>query len=53
MKIKMLADADHRISSSLSQRYRSGFEINLPKGTAEKLIAEGKAVEVKPQTKGN
>ncbi|GAB5432180.1 MAG: hypothetical protein EpisKO_15500 [Epibacterium sp.] len=53
MKIKMLTDANHRISSGRSQSLRKGSEISLPKGTAEKLIADGKAVEVKPQTKGN
>ncbi|VCU58273.1 hypothetical protein EPIB1_1171 [Tritonibacter mobilis] len=53
MKIKILTDADHRISSARSQRFRAGSEINLPKDTAMKLIEEGKAVEVKRDTKGD
>jgi uncharacterized protein YabE (DUF348 family) len=53
MKIRILTDAHHRISSGRSQSFKAGREINVPKATAEKLIADGKAEAVKPSTKGD
>jgi len=52
MKIRILDDAHHRISSGLSQSFSADSEVNVPKATAKKLIADGKAEAVKPSTKG-
>lgn len=46
MKIRMLCDADHRVSSALSQAFRAEAEVSVPKATAAALIARGVAEEV-------
>lgn len=54
MKIRMLCDADHRVSSGVSQAYRATAVYSLPRATAEALIARGVAEEIqKPSTKGD
>lgn len=53
MKIRILMDVSHRISSGRSQQLHEGTEINVPKATAETLIEAGKAEALKPTTKGD
>ena len=43
MKIRILEDAHHRLSSGRSQAFRARTEVNVPKATAEALIARGVA----------
>lgn len=43
MKIRILQDADHRISSALSQSFKAGSEVSVPRATAEVLVARGVA----------
>jgi hypothetical protein len=43
MKIKIIKDAHHRISSSRSQSFKAGSEVSVPKATAEALIEQSVA----------
>lgn len=38
MKIKMLEDAHHAISGGVSQSFKKGSVVEVPKATADKLI---------------
>lgn len=46
MKIKMNSDANHRISSAVSQSFGAGREYSVPKATGEALIKRKVAVPV-------
>lgn len=46
MKIRILADAHHRISSGLSMAYSQGSTPDVPKKIADDLIARGVAEKV-------
>mgnify|MGYP003571144275 CR=1 FL=1 len=53
MKIRVLRDAHHRISSGKSQSFTAGSEVSVPKATAESLVARGDAEVIgdqKPST---
>lgn len=53
MKIKVLQDAHHRITSGVSQSFRAGTEVSVPQATAEALVARGVAEVIggkKPST---
>nr|WP_296429714.1 hypothetical protein [Roseovarius sp. BRH_c41] len=43
MKIRVIQDAHHRISSGLSQSFKAGTEVSVPQATAEVLVARGVA----------
>ena len=51
MKIRIIKDVDHRVKPAVIQAFRAGGEHNLPKATAEALIASGSATPVIPETK--
>lgn len=51
MRIKILRNANYRVSSGLSQSFTAESVVSVPKTTAQALIARGDAVEVKPSTK--
>ena len=53
MKIKILTDTHHRVSSAISQGFKAGGEPNLPKSTAEALIAKGDAEAINSSDKGD
>jgi hypothetical protein len=54
MKIRILRDAHHRISSGLSQSFKAESEPNVPKATANALIRRGVAKAIKkPSEKGD
>lgn len=53
MKIKILHHTHHRVSSGMSQAFKAGTKINLPKTVAEELIARNLAApdtDTKPST---
>ncbi|MGQ3486118.1 hypothetical protein [Roseovarius pacificus] len=53
MKIRIKADAHHRISSGRSQSFHAGTEVSVPKATADALVARGVAEVIggeKPST---
>lgn len=43
MKIRIKTDTHHRVSSGLSQAFKAGSEINVPKAIAEALVERGVA----------
>lgn len=43
MKIRIIRDAHHRISSGLSQAFKAGSEVSVPQATAEALVERGVA----------
>ncbi|MBL3704619.1 hypothetical protein GI582_18130 [Sulfitobacter sp. BDSS02] len=43
MMVRILKDAHSRISSGKSQSFKKGAEVNLPKKSAEALVAKGDA----------
>lgn len=43
MKIKIIQDAHHRISSAKSQSFTAGSEVSVPQETADALVARGVA----------
>ncbi|MEX5600700.1 hypothetical protein [Pseudophaeobacter sp. C1-32P7] len=49
MKIKILTDCHHRISSALSQSFSANSVVDVPKKTAEALI-ERKVAETTTET---
>lgn len=54
MKVRILTDAHHRVSSGLSQAFREGSEPDVPKETADALIARGVAEKItKPSKSGD
>jgi len=52
MKIRILKNTHHRVSSAISQGFKAGGEPNLPKSTAEALIAKGDAEAINPSEQG-
>lgn len=56
MKVRILEDANHRISSALSQSFTKGSEPNVPASTAKALIKRGVAervIKTKSEPKGD
>lgn len=52
MKIKILRDYDHRLKPTAIQAFRAGSTVNVPRNTAEALIAAGAAQPLsKPKQK--
>ena len=49
--MKIIKNVDHRIKPAVIQAFRAGGEHNLPKATAEALIASGSATPVQSETK--
>lgn len=49
MQIEILEDAHHRLSSAISQAFAAKSVVNVPRATAEALIARGKARPVPPR----
>ncbi|MBR9764144.1 MAG: hypothetical protein GYB53_11620 [Rhodobacteraceae bacterium] len=49
MKISILHDDHHRISSARSQNFHAGTTVNVPRSTAEALIARGSAERFQPE----
>ena len=45
MKIKMKQDADHRISSAVTQSFKADRQYSVPKATGEVLIKQRKVAE--------
>lgn len=50
MKVKFLADHDLWLSEAKCQSFKKGGEYNLPKETAQKLIADKVAIETPTTT---
>ncbi len=50
MWVRIIENADHRISSAKSQSFTAGSKLNLPRKTAEALIGRGKAEPVTADT---
>lgn len=46
MKIEILKDHDHRISPGLVQAFKAGSVVDVPRATAQALIAAGSAAVV-------
>ncbi len=56
MKLKILKNYDHRLSPAVTQAFKSGSDVDVPKRTAESLIERGAAEVVTPEdasTKGD
>lgn len=54
MKIRIIADAHHRVSSGVSLAFKAASTPNVPKAIAEALIARGVAEEItKPSEQGD
>jgi hypothetical protein len=54
MKVKILRDTPYRVSSAITQQFKAGSTVNVPRKTALDLIARGDAAAVKkPSTKGD
>lgn len=52
MKVKILRDIDHRLNPAVIQAFRAGSTVNVPRNTAEALIAAGAAQPLsKPKQK--
>ena len=51
MWVKITKDVDHRVRPVVIQAFRAGGEHNLPKATAEALIASGSATPIKTEKK--
>jgi len=49
MKVQILRDADYRLAPSRVQAFRAGSVVNIPRATAQALIASGAAKPVKSQ----
>ena len=43
MKLKILKNYDHRLSPAVTQAFKAGSEVDVPKKTAAILIEEGAA----------
>lgn len=51
MKVRIIKDCDYRVLPAVIQAFRAGSELNLPKATADALIARGSATPLKTETK--
>ncbi len=51
MRVRIIKDDDHRLKPAVIQAFRAGGEHNLPKATAEALIARGSATPVETEKK--
>lgn len=49
MKISILRDDNHRISSAKSQNFHADTVVNVPRSTADALIARGSAEPFEPE----
>lgn len=50
MKVKILRDCDHRVQPAVIQAFKAGAVLDLPKTTAEGLIAAGNATPAHKET---
>lgn len=48
MRIEITRDADHRVAPAVVQAFKAGSVVNVPKDTAEALIAQGAAKPAAP-----
>lgn len=50
MKVKILRDCDHRVQPAVTQAFKADTVLDLPKTTADALIAAGHATQAPKET---